>query len=151
MIYWTDLYLLHDVSDAAIVSAVASALRVGPGAVAVGAFGTPLGIDTGPEPTVIVKRQDLRRFGEGGSWPVELSISIDGHAPEHELATLRAIAAGLATPFIVNLTDDGQDMFRLVMPDGYAPARLLNDDDEPELTIDDHQRLARYTQAVHAA
>ncbi len=151
MTYWTDLYLMLDVDDAAITAAVASALAVNPVNVAVAPYGTLEAAAAGRHAKVVVQRQDLRRFGEGGSWPIELSIGMTGDEPDDELGTLRMIASGLGVPFIVNVEGDGQDMFRVIFPDGHAPARLLNDHDEPTLTADDRRRLTQYDHPVAAA
>ena len=153
MTYWTDLYLLHDVDGRAIAGAVASALGVDPVAVAVAPYGTVEAASAGRRPgvTVLVQRQDLRSFGEGPVWPIELSIGLDGEKPDRELDALRAIAKGIDTPLIVSIDGDGQDMFRVVFPDGTALARLIDDDDNPILTDADRRRLARYDRPTSIA
>lgn len=146
MTYWTDLYLLHDADDQAIAGAVASALGVNPVAVAVAPYGTLEAASVGRRPgvTVLIQRQDLRSFGEGPAWPIELSIGLDGEKPDQELDVIRAIAKAIDTPLIASIDGDGQDTFRVVFPNGTAPARLIDDDDNPILTDADRRRLARY-------
>jgi len=149
--YWTDIYLMHDVDDLVIANAVAGALGVHPSVVAIVPRGSDAALDAGRVADVVVQRQDLRAYGEGGSWPIELAITTASERPTAGLAGLRAVAAGIGIPLIANIAGDGQDMFRIVFPDGYAPARLLGDDENPDLTADDRRRLARYEHPAQAA
>jgi hypothetical protein len=149
--FWTDISLMHDVDDLVIARAVAAAMGVRLASVAIVPHGTDAAPEAGRVAEVVVQRQDLRAFGEGGSWPIALAITTASDRPVADLAALRAVAAGIGVPLIANIATDGQDMFRVVFPDGHAPVRLLDDDENPELTADDRRRLARYDQPARAA
>ena len=146
MIYWTDLYLRRDIDDMVIAAAVAAALGESTSAVAIVPYGTPKAKSAGtrPDVAILIQRQDLRRFGDASEWPYELAIGLRDGEPEDSLAALRTIAHELRRPILTDLPDDGQDMYRIVFPNGDALPRLLDDNDEPMLTEADRRQLAAY-------
>jgi len=151
MAYTTDIHLLHDLDDPTIARTVASAFSLPIDTVRVARYGTPEVNDAWarPETRAVVAREDRRRFGDTGLWPIHLEITVEGDDPEHELDTLRAIGSGLGVPFVGAIADDDQEIFRLVFPDGHSPGRYL--DGELALTDDDRRRLAPYEQPARAA
>jgi len=133
VLYWTDLYLEHDVADEAMTVAVASAFGVPVAAVAVAPAGTQQAAEAYDRPTtrVLVQREP---FLQPGDFPFRLSVVLKGDAVDLPVDRLRLIARALGVAMITDVETPSysDEQWRLVAPDGWTDVVLVDSDDSDE-------------------